>query len=161
MPDRHSRGFTAVELMVALAVFALIAAFATPSLRVFVANQRLRSASFELVSELVSARSEALKRNVSYRIVARDDGWSSGWVVQTQQGGSWVSVRTQDPLAPGLTLSAVPAFSELQFDRNGRVLTPAVRVRFELGATDLDRVTKRCVTLDPTGRARSERRACS
>jgi type IV fimbrial biogenesis protein FimT len=153
---RRTRGFTTVELMVALAIFALIAAIAAPSFRVFVANQRLRSASFELVSDLVSARSEALKRNTPVAVVPDDDGWASGWTVEVVESGE--QIRTRGAVGSGLELDTDAP--EIVFDRSGRVEEAGV-VSFDLAAAEITGVTPRCVTLDPTGRARSERRSCT
>lgn len=55
---RH--GVTLIELVVVLAVVAVLAAVATPSLREFMMQQRLKSAAAELLADVQLARSTSL-----------------------------------------------------------------------------------------------------
>ncbi|MFC5569446.1 GspH/FimT family pseudopilin [Lysobacter yangpyeongensis] len=57
------RGFTLIELMVTLAVVAILAAAATPAMQSLVNGNRLRSAANETVASLQSARLEAIRVN--------------------------------------------------------------------------------------------------
>jgi type IV fimbrial biogenesis protein FimT len=70
------RGLTVIELMVVVAVAALLAALATPSLRGMLARQRVAAVNAELVTDLQYARSEAVARNrevyVSFRTAPRE-----------------------------------------------------------------------------------------
>lgn len=60
--SRHS-GFTLIELMVTIAVAAIILAFAIPSFESFVNANRLTSAANEMVASMQVARMEALRNN--------------------------------------------------------------------------------------------------
>lgn len=68
-------GLTVIELMVVVAVVAVLAALAAPSLRDFVARQRVAAVNAELVTDLKFARSEAVARNrevyVTFRTAPR------------------------------------------------------------------------------------------
>jgi type IV fimbrial biogenesis protein FimT len=83
-----SRGFTLVELMITVAVFAIVAAIAAPAMQAMVAASRLNGATSELVTTLQLARSEAIRRNASVLVCASADGttcsgsgdWSR-WIV--------------------------------------------------------------------------------
>ena len=86
------RGFTLIELMVTLAVVAIVAALATPSFTGVINSNRLTSQANELVADIQLARSEALRRNRTVRLCRSTDGstcaagagkWT-GWVVRTQ-----------------------------------------------------------------------------
>jgi prepilin-type N-terminal cleavage/methylation domain-containing protein len=58
-----THGFTAIELLTVMAIIAIIAAIAMPDLSNLLVNQRLRAAGTDLMSSLIVARSEAIKRN--------------------------------------------------------------------------------------------------
>ena len=57
------RGFTLVELAVALAITAVLLGMAAPSFSRLVAEQQLRNEARRLSDAIFHARSEALKRN--------------------------------------------------------------------------------------------------
>ena len=56
-------GFTLIELMVAIAVAAILVALAIPSFETTINSGRLSSASNEMMAGLQSARMEAIRRN--------------------------------------------------------------------------------------------------
>jgi type IV fimbrial biogenesis protein FimT len=61
--DRHRAGFTLVELMVTLAVAAIMLTIAVPSFKHMMASSRLTTTANSLVGALNLARMEAIKRN--------------------------------------------------------------------------------------------------
>ncbi len=103
----HSRGFTLVELLVVMAISAILIAAAVPSFQSLIASSRASSASGTLVSSLEFARSEAIRRNQNVTVcrtananapenvlscldtaAAGFDGndWASGWIVFAKAG---------------------------------------------------------------------------
>lgn len=65
-----------------MAVLGILLAIALPSLASVLASQRLRAAGTDLMSSLLLARSEAIKRNAQVEVVPRTGGeWKSGWRV--------------------------------------------------------------------------------
>lgn len=81
-------GFTLIELMVAVAVFAITATFAVPSFMDFIRNNRLAANTNELVASLHVARAEAVKRKVIISVCGSSDSascnttsWENGWIV--------------------------------------------------------------------------------
>lgn len=85
---KHS-GATLLELMVVLAVSAILLGIGIPSFAAFTSSSRLASATNELVSSLHLARSEAIKRNsrtvmctsATGTACADSGGWHQGWLV--------------------------------------------------------------------------------
>lgn len=69
----RSRGFTLIELMVAIAVLAVMAALAIPSFMDFRKRAALRGAADQIVSVWGDARFEALRRNTQLNVSLRTD----------------------------------------------------------------------------------------
>lgn len=70
----RSSGFTLIELMVSIAVLAVLMALAVPSFVDFRQRAALRGASDQLVSIWGDARFEALKRNRLVKVVIKGNG---------------------------------------------------------------------------------------
>jgi prepilin-type N-terminal cleavage/methylation domain-containing protein len=66
-----TRGFTLIELMIAIAVFAILLAIAVPSFRDASLAARLGSIANNMVASVQLARSEAIKRNAVVRLARR------------------------------------------------------------------------------------------
>ncbi|MBG9387505.1 GspH/FimT family pseudopilin [Caenimonas aquaedulcis] len=83
------RGFTLIELMVAMAIIAILAAFAGPSFNSALLSNKLTSYANTFVSSAMLARSEAIKRNSVVRVCRSSNGtscatsgtWQQGWIV--------------------------------------------------------------------------------
>ena len=87
-PPTRGSGFTLVELMVTIAVLAIIASIAIPSMRSLIASNRLAAMSTDVVASLQLARSEAIRRNAPVTVCSSSDGAScqastdwSRWIV--------------------------------------------------------------------------------
>jgi len=63
----RSRGFTLVELMVTITLFALLLSLAYPSYTRFIQDAQLRSAAESVLNGLQLARAEAIRRNTTIR----------------------------------------------------------------------------------------------
>ena len=68
------RGFTLVELMVTVAVAAVLLAIAVPSFTSIVNSSRLTAQANEVVAALQSARMEAVRRNARVSVCSSADG---------------------------------------------------------------------------------------
>lgn len=79
-PVQPVRGFTLIELMVTLAVLAILLAMAFPSFSAFMEKARLRGAADALVDQMALARVQAVRsdRAVQLNIVGEDEVWCSG-----------------------------------------------------------------------------------
>lgn len=71
--QRPAPGFTVIELMVVVAVMAVVLGLAAPSLYAFLLRQRVKAVNAELVTDIQFARSEAIARRKPVRITFRSD----------------------------------------------------------------------------------------
>lgn len=107
----RARGFTIVELMVTVAVAAILLVIAVPSFRNIINSNRLTTATNTLVNALNTARMEAIKRNAPVQFCSNSAtnntsdnlgtgcGTSSGAVVVQTTSTTTTSVLDS---APGL-----------------------------------------------------------
>lgn len=66
---KHPSGFTLAEVMIVLAIIAIMAAIAVPNIMDWLPNMRLKAEARELFSAMQKARSEAVKRNRDTAII--------------------------------------------------------------------------------------------
>lgn len=88
---RLARGFSLIELVVAVAILGVLTALAAPSFSEISLTSKLTDLANRLVSYAAVARSEAIKRNVLVTLCKSADaaacastgGWEQGWIVKT------------------------------------------------------------------------------
>jgi prepilin-type N-terminal cleavage/methylation domain-containing protein len=75
-PSPDERGFSMIEMLIVVALIAILVGVALPSIATYVRNFRMNGAEREVASELASARSRAISKNsqagVSFMIVDAD-----------------------------------------------------------------------------------------
>lgn len=149
-------GFTLVELMVTLAVMAVLVTLAAPSYNSFIRNQRVKTAAFDLMSSINFARSEAIKRNGDVGINATGD-WTSGWKVKFDSDDDGDIDDDDDTLREqaahsDIDITASPNVSTITYQRTGRISGTA---GLSLTICDADSsafIAKRVVSIDLSGR---------
>lgn len=94
-PQRPARGFTLVELMITVAVLAVVAGLAAPLFAGVINGNRLTSTANELAAGIQSARMEALRRGVRVSLCQSTNGTTCsttspwrGWLVFADANGN-------------------------------------------------------------------------
>lgn len=125
---KRSRGFTLVELMITLALAAIIMSLAIPGFQDIIRNNRAATQSNELVAALSLARSEAVKRGARVSLCPSTNGaactggtdWAEGWIVFLDTAASDAAA----PVVGGDPIRVWPALG------SNAALTGPVNVRF-------------------------------
>lgn len=153
-------GFTLLELLVTIAIIAILAAVASPSLTSFIVNAELRGTINTLQADAMNARAEAIKlqRSVVIRPNTVSSGWLSGWqtvALDTSTGGDYVTLSVREAVSDKLTVGVNSVNSLITYDSAGFSRTPsggflAGCVRFD--ATYTSRASG--IVFDAAGRPR-------
>jgi type IV fimbrial biogenesis protein FimT len=137
---KKPKGFSLIELMVVIAIVAILAVLGLPSYAVWTQNSRIRNAAEGLLNGLQLARSEAVARNTQINFVANaNSGWTFGCatvvavtcpaVIQTRSAGEG-STNTLVTVN-NATVADTVAFS------NFGALVPAVAMNIMVDSTVL------------------------
>lgn len=83
----RQRGFTLVELFIAVAVAAILLTIATPSFQRVLAKTDATQTANDLVGDLATARTEAATRQQMTCLQAVGGNWHDGWQVKVDVNG--------------------------------------------------------------------------
>lgn len=150
---RGVAGFTLVELVIAVAVLAILVAIAVPSFQSTFRSNRVTSGANELLALFSYARSEAIRSNVgngtvaAASVCASADGatcggtWEDGWLVyrDLNQDGAPDANEILRYVTPNPRLTVTSGNTEFAFDNRGRRRPPAVA-----GATTITITPEEC-----------------
>lgn len=166
------RGFTLVELAVALALTAVLLGMAAPSFGRLVVERQLRNEARRLSDAIFQARSEALKRNRPVVICASVPAdpcgptrlWHEGWLMFADDDADGTpdpdepAIGHDGPAASGVTITGNrPLAHYLRFDWAGRARTGSGAL--QMGTLEVCRpgLVGYHVVLANSGRTRIER----
>ncbi len=138
---KREHGFTLIELMVTLAIAAILLMVGVPSMRDLILNNRLTAATNTFRSSLNIVRSEAIKQGRDATLCVSSDSatctgetdWSLGWIAWVDRDNSGAPsadeiVRIVEPLPSTVTVVPSVAVSNFRIDATGAVNNPNVRL---------------------------------
>jgi prepilin-type N-terminal cleavage/methylation domain-containing protein len=130
--SKQRSGFTLIELMVVIAMMAIMVAVATPRIRSLRDRSNLRAARDEVATAFALARSAAVQKGITANIKMRND---SVWV-STSTGQRILPVRYLKDLY-GATLNPAVADTFIEFDARGFAIGRATKTEYPVSVGSL------------------------
>lgn len=162
------RGVTLVELMVTVAVLAIVTAIAYPSFTDVLRSNRVSTATNELVASLALARSEAIRSARPTGVCASKEGsacdgsWSDGLLVWEDRDGD----GELDPGEQVVRFAAlkgrftVTGPGRVRFDGRGRSAPGQDALTLQPADCPEGKLHRRELHVSATGQLRTERAEC-
>lgn len=178
-PGCQASGFTLLELMVVLAIVAILATLAAPSFSRLIKSSAISSAVNIFMSDMRYARSESLRRGGRV-VMCRSDapealapgcssgsgagekGWVSGWIVffdtdnDADKQANEPLLRVQSPITgiDAIVEGGTGASTLLRFTATGRLLKPSSATSLQFGGDNYAENVQRVLCVSPGGHAR-------
>ena len=106
-----SRGFSLIELMVALAIFGFLIMLAGPGLATFLANSQVRNAAESVYNGVQRTQAAAIQNNSPARLVLDPTAGTGGWQIHIAVDGA---VPAPNPATPCGTPAGLPSVNPVQ-----------------------------------------------
>ena len=179
MHMKKSQGFTLIELMVVIAIVAILTTLAAPSFKQLIQSNTISSTVNSFLADMRYARSEAIRRGGGV-ILCRSDapeatspacgtgsgpggkGWVSGWIIFVDENdeGTRTSTSTSTVLRVQSPITSVDSILEanstkFQYTATGRLRNLSSGVTtLQFGGNNYANTLQRVVCVSLGGRAR-------
>lgn len=135
--SQNSRGFTIIELMVTIAILAIVLTFAIPGFEGLKQSYQLKSAVSSVFSAIGWARAQAIRLQTPVIVVPNAaKGWSGGWKICKDPDSTGVcqdseTIKVEPALGGAVSNSG--ASVKVQINPSGMITTSASIGTFEVG----------------------------
>lgn len=115
-------GFTLIELMIAIAIFAIGVTLGIPSFSEWIQNTQIRNAAESVQNGMQRTRAEAVKRNANIFFIL-DPAMNSSWQIRVAADNTLVESRTSSEVSKKVTVRTIGS-NTLTFNNLGQAVTP-------------------------------------
>ena len=155
--DSH-RGFTLIELMVVVAVLAIVATVAVPSFQQIIENNRLATESNRIFASMSFARSEAVRLGDDVSLSAAAGGFTGGWCVHVGANCAGADILRQFEAS---SVDYAASGAQLTFNARGEMANANFQISIEPKGCDSGEVDKRrTISVSLSGRAAIQKGDC-
>ena len=167
---RRNQGFTLIELMITIAIAAILLMIGIPSFQNAINSSRLNGASNELLNDLMFARTSAISQGQRVVVCTSNDQanctatpWADGWIVfedlnrndQVNAPAETV-IRVHQALPDSFVSTPTGVGTSIRLLPSGTVGGIAGNIEFCLPTTQPPQNIRRLVIAAPAGRMRVE-----
>lgn len=174
-PISTIRGFTLVELVIAIAMLGIIMAIAMPSFTSIIQNNYSVSMANNLTASLLFARSEAVKRNSPVSVCATADStftgcgsqWVLGWIIFTDangngglDGGADTIMRVERLTGDNGSITPSPSVNVVTYNNVGFPMPSSANITFQVYGSGCKGDYIRNINISLTGRVSTTAATC-
>lgn len=158
MSDKRASGFTLVEMIIAIAIFALLILAALPEVRTWVQNTQIRTAAEGILNGLQLVRTEAVRRNTNMELeMIGVSGWnakvaSTGQIIQSRPSGEGSGSAVLVIKPDGATKATFNGLGRLVVNGDGSASITEIKV--DSSAISASSTRELCITVGSGGAVR-------
>jgi type IV fimbrial biogenesis protein FimT len=170
LPVPRSRGFTLIEMLMTMAIAAILLTIGIPSFRYVTNSNRIAGELNGLLGDLQFARAEAIKEGRTVTVCVSNDGancanfttWQSGWIVFSDPANVGVVdagetiLRVQAPFSSSDTFNASNNVAAITFNREGYAIGIANGTLLSLHESTNTSAWTRCLLINLSGQMTSQ-----
>lgn len=116
-------GATLIEMLIGIAILAILIAVGVPSYKAWIQNTQIRTAAESVLNGMQLARNEAVRRNANVQLVL---GAQSSWTISVPSTAEQIQTRSYGAGSKNVTVTKTPAAATtITFSPLGRVVANA------------------------------------